>query len=64
MVPDVTDRRASVLCAIHLIPFAACSCPERRDVDRPLQLVACDVCGRHFTLCECERPELTARGAA
>ena len=59
----MTDRRTSTLCAIHLVPFFDCPCKERRH-DAPLiQVVGCDSCGKHFTLCVCPVPDLHPRGA-
>jgi len=59
----MTDRRTSTLCAIHLVPFLECPCKERRAEARLIQMVACDSCGKHFTLCECATPDLQPRGA-
>jgi hypothetical protein len=59
----MTDRRASTLCAVHGIPFLACPCEERRATSPLIQVVGCDNCGRHFTLCVCDEPDLQPRGA-
>lgn len=59
------DRRQATLCIIHLVPFVDCPCEERRNTtDAPIQLMWCEACDEHFTLCQCPQPDLQPRSAA
>lgn len=61
----MTDRRTGTICLIHLTPFQACPCDDRRNTtDAPIQVVCCDTCGKHFTECACPQPDLQPRSAA